>query len=100
MLRASSEVEIAKLSVRIESINDHGSRGVATMQMQLTDLIKDVVELKVDMNARFEAHQKVHDQDQKARVTGRRWMTTTVIAALVLVAGVLSLLVEILTRIH
>jgi hypothetical protein len=74
---------------RIASIDQSGTRGVGIVQQQLTDVVKDLVELKAEMNARFDAHMKTHEQDERDRVSARRYTLTTVIAALAIIVGLL-----------
>ena len=64
---------------------------VAVVQSQLTDLAKDVVRLEAEMDKRFDEHVRVHVQDQRDRLNGRRWMIGTVITVLVLLVAILSL---------
>lgn len=92
---------------RLNDIDDHGTKGVAGLQVQLTELVKDVLELKGDMNTRFTSHEKVHENDmkhreadEKNRVSGRRWLIGTAIAALAVLATVVGLLFDILTQIR
>ena len=92
--------EVDILRDEVHRLDDHGSRGVGAIQTQLTDLVKDLAEMKSEMNNRFEAHQRVHDQDHRDRISGRRWLITTGIAGLVSMATVVGLLIEILSKVH
>ena len=74
--------------------------GVAAVQAQLVGVIKDLAELKAEVDKRFDAHQLVHDRDQADRVTGRRWTIRTLIAALVLLVAVLALVAQIAARVR
>jgi hypothetical protein len=74
---------------RLASIDQGGTRGVGIVQSQLTDVVKDLVELKADINARFDAHMKTHEQDERDRVTARRYTLTTIIAAMAVIVGLL-----------
>jgi hypothetical protein len=96
----ASRREVDILRGELHRLDDHGSRGVGAIQAQLTDLVKDVTEMKSEMNSRFEAHQRVHDQDHRDRAAGRRWLVGTGIAALMAMVAVLGLLVEILARVR
>jgi TolA-binding protein len=96
----ASRRELDQLRDRIERIDDHGTRGVGTLQSQITDMIKDIAELKTDLNTRFEAHQRIHDQDHQDRISGRRWLIATGIAGLGSMGGVWALLWDILQHLH
>lgn len=85
---------------RLDNIDDHGTRGVTGLQAQMTEVVKDLAELKADVNARFEAHTRQHDQDRRERVTGRRWLIGTGIAGLMAMSAVAGLLVEVLMHVH
>lgn len=87
-------------SDRLTRIDDMGTRGVGVVQSQLNELVKDVGELKGEMNAKFADHVKTHADDAKARKDDRRWLIGTAIAALASSATAIGLLLEILSRIH
>ena len=100
MLKAASDVEHAKIWTKIESLDSHGSRGMDGLQIRMdnlksdvadlkVELIKDVGELKIEMNNRF---QGIQDQKWK-RIGG--W-TAGVVAA----GGIIGLLVDILSKLH
>lgn len=63
---------------RLEAIDVSGTRGVGVVQVQLTDLAKDLASLA----SRMDHHDKEHMQDQRDRAAGRRWMAGTVIGFL------------------
>lgn len=99
--------EVDLLRDELHRLDDHGSRGVGALQVQLTGLVKDLTEMKADVNThfddvdkRFDAHQRVHDQDHRDRVTGRRWLMGIGVAGVASMAGVGGLLFEILSRLH
>ena len=97
---AATQREVDILREEVHRLDDHGSRGVGAIQAQLTDVVRDITELKAEMSTRFEAHQRVHDQDHRDRVQGRRWLIGTAIAGLVAMAAALTLLVDILGHVH
>lgn len=92
--------EVDQLREELHRIDDHGTRGVTAMQVQVTDLIKDVLDLKNDVNSRFQAHQDAHDTAERERRSGRRWLLSTVIAALVVLVAILTLLLQIAGRVR
>lgn len=96
----ASQRELDQLRDELHRLDDHGSRGVGVIQAQLTDLVKDLTELKVNVDTRFDAHQRVHDQDRRERISGRRWFIGTAIAGLTGFAAVIGLLVEVLRQVH
>lgn len=66
---------------RLDSIDQGGTRGVGVLSVQVADVIKDVAEL----GAQIESHRREHEATERARVTGRRWLIGTGLAALALV---------------
>lgn len=92
--------EMDMLRDELHRLDDHGSRGVGVMQTQMTDLVKDVTELKSEVNQRFEAHRIEHEKAARERVVGRRWLVGTGIAGLTAMTAMLALLFEILAKVH
>jgi hypothetical protein len=83
----ATQREVDQLRAEIVRIDDHGTRGIGVVQTQLTDVIKDVTELKAEMNARFSSHQQQHDRDETARAANRRWAVGLAVAMLGAVGG-------------
>lgn len=94
--------EFDMLVTRVDSMDRDGTRGVLALQAQLTDAIKDMVEIKADLlglkrdtSASFMEHGKQHQKDQEERVNGRRWLIGTALAGLMAMAAVIALLVQV-----
>ena len=85
---------------RVESIDASGTKGVAVVQAQLTDLTKDVTRSEIEMNKRFDAHDLVHKQDARDRVSAKRWMVGTIIAFMMLLVAMLTILIQVLQHVH
>jgi len=85
---------------RLESIDDHGTRGVGTLQTQIVELVKDVTELKTDLTRFIAEHSKTHKQESDERTSSRRWMIGMAVGAITMLAAVLTVVVEILFRMH
>ena len=83
---------------RIDSIDNIGTRGVGVVQAQLVEVVKDLADLKADVNKRFDDHQRVHEQDTQERAAGRRWLIGTLIAAVVMLVTILGLAINIASR--
>jgi hypothetical protein len=80
----------------ISDLDNHGSRGVLQLTAQVTDLIKDITEVKLS----FVAHEVQHEKEAADRRNSRRWMAGFVVAGLSGFAAVIGLLVEVLQRVH
>lgn len=96
----ASRREVDLLREDLIRMDDHGTRGVGSIQIQLTALVKDVAEMKTNVDARFAAHQRVHDQDQRDRVNGRRWLIGMAIAGLTAMATIITMLTDLLLHVH
>lgn len=96
----ASRREVDQLRAEMLRLDDHGGRGVIALQVQLVDLIKDVTEMKVEMNTRFEAHAKVHEVAEQRRIAGRRWLVGSVIGGTAAMATVIGMLLDVLSHLH
>src|SRR5262249_60914281 len=74
----------------ISDLDNHGSRGVLQLQGQVTDLIKDMTELKLA----FQSHESQHEKEQADRRNAHRWVIGTVIAGIAGFSAVIGLLVD------
>jgi hypothetical protein len=81
---------------RLDAIDQGGTRGVAIVTVQLTDLAKDVARL----GERMDQHEKEHVQDALDRKSGRRWLVGTLITAAAGLGGVYALLVDLIAHMH
>jgi hypothetical protein len=88
---------VSSNQARLEGMDQVGTKGVAVVQTQLNEVVRDLVELKAEVDKRFDAHQRQHMQEQKDRIAGRRWAIATCVAAL---AIVVTLLLNITVRLH
>lgn len=96
----ASRREVDQLREDLRRIDEHGTRGIGVLQTQLTDVVKNVTEMKAEVNARFEAHQRVHDRDEQLRISGRRWTIATAATMLGGLATTLGLLVDVLQHVR
>jgi len=96
----ASRREIDQLREDLHRLDDHGSRGVGSLQLQVTDLIKDLTDLRADVNSRFENHDKAHKEELQNRVIARRWLSGFAITLLVTLVAVITLLIQIYAEIR
>jgi hypothetical protein len=80
---------VASNQARLEGIDSGGTKGVAVVQTQLIDVVKDLAELKAEVDKRFDAHMRDHAQEARDRVSARRWAIGTFIAALAVIVTLL-----------
>ena len=66
---------------RLDVIDQSGTRGVGAISVQMTEVIKDVADIK----AKVDAHSSVHDQEERQRVLSRRWLIGTILAMMALI---------------
>jgi hypothetical protein len=76
---------------RIDAIDQSGTRGVGIVQVQLTDLAKDVAAL----GARMDTHDREHESEARDRRSSRRWMVATAIAFMAMLETPLIYLVSV-----
>lgn len=77
-----------------------GATGVPVVQSQLIEVVKDVAELRADMNSRFDAHAKAHEQADRDRVTGRRWLIGTALVGIGAMSGLYVMILDLISRHH
>lgn len=110
--------EFDMLASRVDSIDNNGTRGVGGLQAQLSDAIKDITEVKLDVAAFktettkwFEQHIVQHNEDMKSRAEERekdrrertlerRWVLGFIVSILVAIGGMYEFLNVILSHIH
>ncbi len=85
---------------RLDSIDDHGTRGIGVLQTQILDLTKDVTSLQAEMNIRFDGHLKLHEEEERKRISSRRWIIGTVIGGMASMGTVIAMLVDVLQHVH
>jgi hypothetical protein len=85
---------------RVDYIDANGTRGIGPIHAQLANVIGDLAELKTATNLWQERHLDEHKAAASNAVNGRRWVIGTCIAALGLLAVMLTLLFQIAGRIR
>ncbi len=88
------EFDMLRQIVTANQTRIEGIGAIGAVQVQLAEVVKDLTELKADVTKRFDDHMRIHQQDQMARVSGRRWQVGTVIAVLVLLVSILGLVIN------
>ena len=79
---------------RLNEMDSQGSRGVVELRVQMADqltattaLAKSVKSVRREMRREFAAHLKVHADDERKRVTSRRWLIGSIIAGVAAIDG-------------
>jgi len=93
---AASQRELEQLREDMRRMDDVGTRGVGAVQIQLTDAIKDIGELRADLKA----HQVEHKREEERRAAGRRWAIGSALGAGTLLVAMLGLLIDIAGHLH
>jgi hypothetical protein len=83
--------EFDVLRARIDQMDQHGTRGVGTLQVRIDEIIKDLAELKVGYAEWQTGHLIMHKAESDDARTSRRYILTTSIAILAIVVTVLGL---------
>ena len=66
------------------------------VQQKVSDLIQQVGEL----NGEFVSHEKRHEQNDRERISGRRWIIGTGIAGVASMSAMIALLVDVAQHVH
>jgi hypothetical protein len=61
--------QVAENARRLDEIDRLGTRGVAVVAVQVSELTKDVGAVQTEL----ERHRAEHEADARARASGRRW---------------------------
>jgi hypothetical protein len=88
--------QVKETATRLDNIDATGTRGVVVLAAQVTDVIKDVAELRNELGK----HEDKHVAEERARVTGRRWALGFAVAGFASMAAVISLLLDIAATVH
>jgi hypothetical protein len=86
--------ELDQLRSDVIRLDEHGTRGVTVVQSQLTDVIRDVVELKAEINSRFSDHARQHERDEDQRLSGRRWALAFAVTVVTAIGGLYPLVIN------
>lgn len=78
--------ELTEIRQSVDSLKS-GNTSIAILGTQISTITRDLSELKSDMMTKFSSHERIHEEDEKARSSGRRWLIGTTIAALGVIAG-------------
>jgi hypothetical protein len=89
---------LGRLDDRLETIDINGTRGQAAVQVQITELARDMGELRGDQRTWQENHDRLHHLEQQQRVAGRRWLITVGIAGVAALGGLYPLIAVLLSR--
>lgn len=92
--------DLDRLTARVEQMDQGGTRGVGVLSAQVTDLAKDLVELKTETRGYEAAHQLEHEKERSARVAGHRWLITTSLASLAALATAVGVLLDVAAHLH
>jgi hypothetical protein len=79
---------------RLDAIDTGGTRGVGALSVQITEVVKDVSALQVQMREFQREHEELHRREASARIASRRWAIATAVAFLAAIEGPLIYLVQ------
>jgi hypothetical protein len=81
--------ELDKLAIRLERLDEHGTRGVDRMAAEVAQLRKDVTE-----------HEQAHEKQRQEQVASRRWLVGIVVALVIPLYPLLGWGLILLARTH
>lgn len=85
--------QVATNGQRMDAIDQGGTRGVSVLASQISDVIKDVSDLRQELKD----HDKSHKEQEAQRATSRRWAIMAIIALLTVIE---TPLIYIATSVH
>lgn len=88
--QAASWRELDLLRQRVDQLDQHGTRGVGTLQIRIDELIKDLAEIKSGYASWQTEHLKMHKDESDNAKQSRRYILTTSIAILAVVVAILA----------
>jgi uncharacterized coiled-coil protein SlyX len=104
---ADLERRMSNLELRLTWLDEHGTRGVGTVQTQVTELAKDVgkLETQIDrVNERIDTNTRQlrtdREADEARRVSAFRWRVGAIAGSVASLAAVFGLLLDIATHIR
>lgn len=73
---------------------------LAVLQSRMEDVSRDLTDMRLETRSWQAKHEVTHEADATQRAQGRRWTIGAAIAGLASMAAVVSMFVELLTRVH
>jgi len=70
-----TRAEFDALSLRVSWLDEHGTRGIGALQIQVTELAKDMARLEKGQDD----HVKLHETEARERKGDRRWVVASVL---------------------
>lgn len=81
--------EFTELARRVTD-NDAMLRSTIPLAVQVAEVIKDVADLKREVEQRLDVHERQHEKEAAQRSSNRRWAVATVVAAIAAIDGPLA----------
>jgi hypothetical protein len=94
------ERRVGNVEVRLTWLDEHGTRGVGALQLQVSELIKDQAKLEAQVDRLQERMERDRKTDETRRVAAFRWRVGAAIAATASIAAVFALLADIAAQLH
>jgi len=96
IFRAESNEVHKDIRSEIRELDNHGTRGVLQLSIQVTDLTKSVAKF----DEKLEHHEGQHVEERKDRTKSRRWIITTSIALLSVGGTLIYMMFDVLQHVH
>lgn len=93
---AASRRELKALLARVTAMDEHGTRRLIGIAVQLSEMAKDLGRLETRAND----HELAHQGEARARTAARRWALGFAVSVLVALVAVFGLLVQLSMRIR
>ena len=80
---ADLERRIGNLELRVNWLDEHGTRGVGALQIQVTQLVRDVTKVEERLDRQDAELDRRFDDAERKRAASRRWAWGWAIAAVI-----------------
>lgn len=99
--RLATVRELEALRRQVELIDAQGTRGVGLIiSTQVGELNRSLTDMRQETREWQHDHGKEHEKEARDRVTGRRWLVGTGVAAAGVLVAILALVLDIAGQVH
>jgi hypothetical protein len=88
--------DIRALSHRLDGLDTHGPRGMLTLTANMTELTRDLAEVRGELTE----HRVAHADEARSRTKSRRWAITASLGGAATAATLLTMMAQILAHLH
>lgn len=87
--------EVRDIRDTVNTIDSAGTRGIGVIHQQVSELIRDVGDLKTDLKGHELKHEQTEHERQKQRRSNVRWLVMLVVTIILGLGGLYAFLAQI-----